>query len=289
MLGCPACSRTVFADTLGRPYPKHDIDLDDLYHFLDCAAGRDFDTLNLCGDYGDCIYYPKLIDLIDRFRDQKRFIIHTAGSHQTEKFWGELLSRVTDQDLIVFGIDGLESTNHLYRRRSDWSSIMRAVDLAVKSPARVRWDTNIFNFNYLQLDEIREYALNKGCEFSAKKTSRFGDDALRPPEQLIDTQALFQEEYNSDVIELEPQCRTQRTISASGLLRPCGWITAPLTYYRSQLRKEEQLWRIRGKTMDDLLEVLNTWAERIEQDPQAADVICRMKCKPGQVPTVYYE
>ena len=100
---------------------------------------------------------------------------------------------------------------------------------------------------------------------------------------------MFKPQYNTDSVELAPQCQQQRTISASGHLRPCGWITAPLTYYRSRLRKQEDLWAIKGRTMDDVLLTLNKWTEEIRSNPEAADVICRMKCKPNQVATVYYE
>lgn len=290
LLGCPACSRTVFAETLHRPYPKIDLDVDALWNFLDCNSGRAIPILSLCGDYGDSIYYPRLFELIERFRSEKTFIIHTAGSHQPKEFWLKLVALLTPADTVVFGIDGLEDTNHIYRRNSNWASIMTALDTCVAAGVQVKWDTNIFSFNYDRLDEIRQFAENRGAEFVCKKTSRFGDESLRPPgEQLIDTDALYQDHYDRSAVELAPQCQSQRVISATGHLRPCGWITAPFTFYRSRLKAEQDLWTIHGQTLDDVVVVLNRWTEEIRSNPAAADVICRMKCKPGQVPTVYYE
>ena len=290
LLGCPACSRTVFAEKLHRPYPKIDLDVDDLWNFFDCDSGRAITTLSLCGDYGDSIYYPKLFELIERFRSTKQFIIHTAGSHQPAEFWHQLVALLTPEDTVVFGIDGLEDTNHLYRRNSNWASIMTALDIVVASGVQAEWDTNIFSFNYNRLDEIRKFAQSRGARFVCKKTSRFGDETLRPPEEhLVDTQALYQDAYDKTTVALEPQCQTQRVISATGHLRPCGWITAPFTFYRSRLKKQQDLWSIKGQTLDNVLSVLNTWTDDIRQNPSAADVICKMKCKPNQVPTVYYE
>lgn len=289
VLSCPACSRTVFSKTLKKPYPKQDLDVDELYHFLDCPSGREIEILSLCGDYGDVIYYPDLFKLIDRFRSTKRFRIHTAGSHQTPEFWQRLVSVLDSRDCIVFGIDGLESTNHLYRRNSNWSSIMAAVDIVAASSVRLQWDTNIFSFNYEQLDEIRSLAESKGAEFICKQTSRFGDPTLEPPVQYVDTAGLYQDHYDQGTVAIEPQCHTQRAISATGHLRPCGWITAPFTLYKSRLYRQQALWSIKNQTLDDVLTVLDQWAEEISESPESADVICKMKCKPGQLPMVYYE
>lgn len=289
LLGCPACSRTVFSSTLNRPYPKYDIDADELYNFFDCGSGRKFETLSLCGDYGDSIYYPQLFYFIEKFRSTKTFNIYTAGSHQPAEFWHKLVEQLDSRDCIMFGIDGLEDTNHLYRKNSNWNSIMAAVDIVAASPVKLQWDTNIFSFNFDRIDQIRQFAENKGAEFVCKKTSRFGNDSLIPPEQFIDSAGLYIDRYSKESIEIQPQCHTQRAISATGHLRPCGWITAPLTLYKSQLYTQQNLWSIKNQTLDDVMTVLNSWADNIKHHPEAADIICKMKCKPNQLPMVYYE
>lgn len=290
LLGCPACSRTVFSSTLKKPYPKQDLDADDLYHFLDCKSGSDLEILSLCGDYGDCIYYPQLFYFIERFRSTKRFSIHTAGSHQSAEFWHRLVGMLNSNDRVVFGIDGLEDTNHLYRKNSNWASIMTAMDIVAASPVQLQWDTNIFSFNYNRIDEIKQFAENKGARFVCKKTSRFGDDSLIPPDEiLIDSAGLYIDKYDKEAVEIVPQCHTQRAISATGHLRPCGWITAPFTLYKSQLYRQQNLWSIKNQTLDDVMTVLNSWADNIQQHPESADIICKMKCKPGQLPMVYHE
>lgn len=289
LLGCPACSRTVFSSTLKRPYPKYDLDADDLYNFFDCVAGKEIEILSLCGDYGDCIYYPQLFYFIKKFRDTKTFNIHTAGSHQPAEFWHQLVSLLDSRDRVIFGIDGLEDTNHLYRKNSNWASIMTAVDIVAASPVQLQWDTNIFSFNVDCIDQIRQFAESKGAEFVCKKTSRFGDASLIPPEEFIDTAGLYIDRYDKEAVEIVPQCHTQRAISATGHLRPCGWITAPFTLYKSQLYKQQDLWSIKNQTLDDVMAVLGAWADNIQQNPESADIICKMKCKPDQLPMVYYE
>lgn len=164
-LACPACSRTWFTQTFKRPFPKQDLDIQQLVKFLDCDSGRQVRRFNLEGNHGDSIYYPELIEFIDEFRRDKNFDLVTAGSRQTRKFWEELASRLTADDTVTFSIDGLEHNNHRYRINSDWQSIMMAVEIIARSPARVTWKTLIFSYNQNDLDKIRTLAEGMGAYF----------------------------------------------------------------------------------------------------------------------------
>lgn len=289
-LACPACPRTSWKELTKIPVPKNDLDIDDLEKFLDCPGGRNIDTFSLCGDYGDCIYYPKLFELIERFRSTKKFIIATNGSNQTEKFWTTLASLVTKDDSIVFGIDGLEDTNHLYRRNANWDSIMMGLDIMTKSPAKVVWQTIVFSFNHNSLDKIKQFAESKGTEFLCLKTHRYGDESLRPPDEYVELQYMVKSEYvtNHNII-IEPSCHSTKTISADGYFFPCDWIRNPRTLYKSQLWKQKSRWidklNIAHINYDQSIEVLDDWinyvrTNSIEGRPEV-DMLCKMKCRKG--------
>ena len=111
-LACPGCPRTHVANRLGY-FHKHDLVIDDLVKFLDCEDGASVEYMSLEGNHGDAIYYKDLFGLIDKFRDQVKFTIVTNGSYKDTKFWHNLCARLTNQDWIVFSIDGLEHNNHL--------------------------------------------------------------------------------------------------------------------------------------------------------------------------------
>ena len=85
-LECPACPRTTWKQMLGSNMPRQDLDLDELEYFLDCKEGRKIEKFKLCGDYGDTLYYPKLFEMIRRFRD-RTFKIQTNGSYRTKEWW----------------------------------------------------------------------------------------------------------------------------------------------------------------------------------------------------------
>lgn len=287
-LRCPACSRTIFTDKVNKPYPHYDIDPDIVYSFLDCTLGKQIKTLNLCGDYGDSIYYPRLFEFLEKFKPTKTIRLTTNGSYRNEQFWVELCARLDKDDRIVFSIDGLEDTNHLYRINSDWKSIMTGLDVVSKSGIRLEWETNIFSFNYDKLHTIKEFAESKGARFTAKKTHRFGLDSLKPPETYVDVEALYSPKYNDsrNIVIIEPDCinRQRNLITAQHYYAPCGFMTSPNVYFKTALWKEREKWSIANTTLDQLHEQsLIPWVNGISADMKNAHPICKMKCKQNQV------
>jgi MoaA/NifB/PqqE/SkfB family radical SAM enzyme len=291
-LFCPACPRTTWSEILKKPVPKNDLDVELLARFLDCPGGKAITKFKLCGDYGDSIYYPKLFHLIEKFRSQVSFQIVTNGSRQTQKFWNKLSSLLTKNDTIIFSIDGLEHTNHLYRINSDWPSIMQGLDIMVKSPANIIWKTIIFDFNYNRLKEIKDFAESKGATFHAEKTHRYGNPQLQPPETFIESNHLFDNKFVTDQFEIEPRCEKEaKVITADGYLSPCDWIRNPRTLYKSQLWKQKERWldkvKIENNTYDQAIMVVRDWENYVRQnsltDAEPVDVLCKMLCRKGCV------
>lgn len=291
-LKCPACSRTKFAERFNRPVPTRDIDPDILWNFFNCDVGNKITGFLLCGDWGDSIYYPRLFELIDKFRHNKIFHIVTNGSYQKPKFWKELLARLDHRDTLEFSIDGLEDTNHLYRRNSDWNSTMTALQIVAQSPVQLKWATNIFSFNYPHLDDIKKLAESFNAEFICKLTSRFGDETLRPPEHLVNRESEFSQTLNESLIEIDPKCKStsRNSISSYHMYMPCGWMCAPFVFYNSPIWKNKDLWSIKNTNIDELLErVLTPWVKEIQTNPAGVQTLCKMKCKKGQPDRIYYE
>lgn len=290
VLECPGCPRTHWRDILKKSVPKTDLDFHDLSRFLDCSEGRRIHTFRLCGDYGDTIYYPDLFEFLLWFRDTKKFEIHTNGSYRDEKFWNRLSETLTQHDTITFSIDGLRDTNPIYRINSDWDSIMTGVDIMTKGQIKVIWKTIVFRHNYQQLAEIKQIAEDKGCQFVAEKTHRFGAPNLEPPEHFIETNHLYREEYVLDHgIEIEPRCMNELTVACDGYLYPCDWIRNPRTLYKSLLWKQKERWlsklAIKNIDYNQALETAQDWANWVRESSlkqlPTVDVLCKMKCRKG--------
>ncbi len=293
-LKCPQCSRTIFANKLGRPIPNRDIDPDLVYRFLDCDLGKQIDQLLLCGDTGDAIYYPRLFEFIDKFRQEKTFRIVTNGSYQKDSFWHDLCNRLTSEDSIEFSIDGWDQeSNQKYRVNCDWSSIMSALDIVKTYPVKIYWATNIFSFNYNNLDKIKALADSFNAEFLCKKTtSRFGDKSLRPPENFVDVQSEFNQSIMKETIKIDPGCvkRVRNTISVQHYFLPCGWISTPFVLQQSRIWPDREKWSIKNQTLDQLQNTtLKDWIDRLNNHPETADVICKMRCRPNQSWKIFHD
>ncbi len=148
--------------------------------------------MTFSGGVGDPIYnkhLPEIVDYLKKKNDRYQQVIVTNGSYRSESWWKNLLSTLTENDEIIFSIDGWDQeSNTNYRVGSSWDSIMMAVELAVQSRALVRWSTIVFKFNQAKLDTIKKLAENKKVDsFHYVFSDRFGnnDDPLKPSEDYI--------------------------------------------------------------------------------------------------------
>jgi MoaA/NifB/PqqE/SkfB family radical SAM enzyme len=281
-LACPACPRTWFSDKFGQPVPKKDLDLDALIQFLDCEAGNQISEFSLNGNHGDSIYYPRLFDLIEHYHGKKQFRISTNGSHQKESFWNRLAEVLGPSDTILFGIDGLQHNNHLYRRNSDWDSIMMAIDIMSKTKVHLIWKTLIFSYNEKEIDQIRSLAESKGMTFVADVTSRFGDQSLMPSDPRLILADRLYSTAKEEITELEPRCSSQQYISAEGYYWPCCMISSYYTLQKTWLWKEREKWSIHNQTLDQAQQQLAQVENFVKNNPKDADTVCKMHCKKNQ-------
>ena len=164
-LGCPGCPRN-------NPFENKDewdvghLDTDIAKSFADDPANRYYCFV---GCYGDPLYHPDFIDIMRHYAKQnKDFLIHTNGSFKTKKWWNELASInwKIKKHTFVFSVDGLEDTNHLYRIRANWKSIMVGMTIMGALPKEKRpwleWKYLVFPYNEHQVEEARALALDLG-------------------------------------------------------------------------------------------------------------------------------
>lgn len=285
-LKCPACPRTVWQNLIGQPIVKSDINIDHLDHFLDCDSGKNIEHFELCGDYGDTIYYPKLFDFIKHFR-HKNFRIHTNGSYKNTEWWNDLNKLLTDKDEIIFAIDGIGKENEKYRINSNWPSIETGINIMTKGPAKVIMKTLLFDFNYENLNQLKDYANQKGMQWITEKTHRFGDKKLIPKdEKFVDTKEMYKENYENQIpMEIKPQCLKSAVVTCDGYFMPCDWIRNPLTFYKSELFLNRTKWidklKIDQTKLDDAYLILQEWINNVIHKGKIgqAEVLCKMKCR----------
>ena len=276
ILECPACPRTIFVDKFKRPFPKFDLDNNKLIKFLDCELGKQVTHFHLEGNHGDTIYYPRLFEFIDHWRDTKSFTIYTNGSNRSKQWWEDFSNRLTENDVIVFSIDGDQHTNPLYRINSNWQSILTGVQVLVKSPAKVIWRTILFKTNEDQIGVLKEFALSMGVdEFVLELSHRFGDDEKFKPTKYIDVTTNLENKISA-------KCADYKLlyISANGHIAPCCWIVTFNTLHQTEFWKNKDQWSINNTNLTKFInkEQIIKFIENIEDNYNSAYTVCQHNC-----------
>ena len=255
---CPQCVRNDHGGKTWHTLPIVDINFDVLTSALKPIADT-VKLVRLCGTYGDPCIYKQLIDVVDWIHDntQAKIVINTNASMRTVKWWKTLAEHLKENDLVYFGIDGLEDTHHLHRRGTDYNRIIRNLTTFNQAGGKSVWAFLVFEHNQHQVDEANRLSQELGCtDFSWKSTTRFIDKTHR----LIDKSPVLdnkgkivywlhpvtdQRWINSGYQRIDNtlkkygnqenflrntkiNCVAQSVnmihISAEGYLMPCGWL-----------------------------------------------------------------
>jgi len=140
-----------------------------------------------CGNYGDAMTNPEFIEILSYFRELNPtadVVVITNGSGRNKKFWEDLSETINGYGSVVFSVDGLEDTNHIYRKGANWNKIMAAMKAYKSKGSRAIWEFLVFEHNQHQISEARQLAKEMGIdEFQAKKAIGFSSNSLASTER----------------------------------------------------------------------------------------------------------
>ena len=123
--------------------------------------------LNFNGNYGDFTSHPNIIEMLEYLYSCNSTIklsIHTNGGARNESFWKSLavITNKFPDSQVVFSIDGLEDTNHIYRRGVDFNKVIENAKIFIHAGGAARWRMIVFDHNKHQLGEARDMARSLG-------------------------------------------------------------------------------------------------------------------------------
>jgi MoaA/NifB/PqqE/SkfB family radical SAM enzyme len=126
------------------------------------------------GTYGDPAMAPECADIyrwIKELNPECKFEMHSNGGARNTDFWKTCAELGI---VVMFGIDGLEDTNHLYRRNVKWDKLMANVKAFIGAGGEAQWKWLFFKHNEHQVDEARKLSEQLGfTEFNAGYTDRW--------------------------------------------------------------------------------------------------------------------
>jgi len=179
---CPMCVRFYNNSPHTRPDLEFgQITIDKFKKYFPPEIIRKCNLILFCGVHGDpCIAKDmyEICEYIYECSETTAVRVNTNGGMRKSDWWAKLgalfakrkKSLADDFWEIIFSIDGLEDTNHLYRRNVEWSALMENVKAFVNAGGGASWDYLIFKHNEHQIQEAKRFSEQIGFrEFIPKK------------------------------------------------------------------------------------------------------------------------
>lgn len=138
---------------------------------------------HFCGNFGDPTACVDLAEIVEYLIENNvpNVIVRTNGGARDVRFWTKMGSLLTSPNRsVVFSVDGLESTNHLYRREVKWKTLVRNIKAFTSSGGYATQDFLVFKHNEHQIEEAKEYAKEIGIkELSLKSPFGLEDEKTK--------------------------------------------------------------------------------------------------------------
>lgn len=173
---CPSCPRNVDGGyTIPWLVPKT-MSFDDFKTIFSTEVLQQIKFFLMCGNYGDPIYCKDLPDILSYIRITNPDIItkiHTNGGIRNTTWW-ENLAKSNPNIVVVFSIDGLADTNHIYRRNVVWDRVIENAHSFIDAGGSAIWEYLVFAHNEHQIEDARTTAHKMGFkDFKVKRPFGF--------------------------------------------------------------------------------------------------------------------
>lgn len=217
---CPLCARETDPDF--NPDVMHHLSVPRLIDLFDESWLASLQKVYLCGNYGDPAAGKYTLDILKYFKSLNPEIItgiNTNGSLRDPDWWAQLAQiQNQPQDYVVFSIDGLSDTNHIYRVNTVWDKIMENSQAFIQHGGSAQWDMLVYRHNEHQVDQCQEMAKTLGFKwFRAKVSKRPLASGLERPVQWI------QPTKSSGVIVCQSKQENSLYVDCRGVVYPCCW------------------------------------------------------------------
>ena len=274
---CPMCDRNMNGEGINPHIDLSELTLEDAKRIFETTFIAQLETMYMCGNLGDPIVAKDTLEIFRYFRENnpKMWLsMNTNAGARDEAWWAELAKIFGRMGAVIFSVDGLKDTNHIYRQGVSWDAVERSMRAFTEAGGRARWDFLVFEHNQHQVEEAKAFANELGFEkFVAKKTGRFitaqtnkkeshqavdrkGNKTaeIKKPDQKYQNKALNKQDmligkYGSmdayyDVVPINCKVKDAGNlyITAEGLAMPCCWTAGRMYKWWHKDPKVEQVW-----------------------------------------------
>lgn len=159
---CPMCPRNANGVDADLDYPLHDMSLDEAKRVFTVDFIHQLTYLFINGNFGDFVTARDGLSIVRYFRENNpdlKIEIYTNGSARPA-WWAEL-GKIPNLQ-VGFDIDGLADTHSIYRRNTNWNSVIDNATSYIKAGGDAIWRFIRFDHNEHQIDACRQMAREMG-------------------------------------------------------------------------------------------------------------------------------
>jgi len=274
---CPMCVRFYRNSPLPRPDLKiGEITFDKFQQFFPPEVLQPLIKIMFCGTQGDPGMARDTLEICDYIlqNTSDTFVLqmHTNGGMRNPEWWsklGAVFAQRNPRDLscwrVIFSIDGLEDTNHLYRRNVKWDSLMANAKAFIEAGGNAVWEYLIFEHNEHQIETARKIADELGFIFFNPKRALGVDNGT----QLTTMNALTKEGKLDYVI------RAPSDPANRNLQDPKATVTSK--YF--EFKYDDYLALRKDKSNENYQDKVNQVYDIINTTDTAKLDSCEIKCK----------
>ena len=153
---------------------------------------------------GDPCAAPNFLEVCKAVKSkspQSTIIVSTNGGLRNEKFWHDLAHCLTANDIVIFAIDGLKDTNHIYRVNVDYEKVISNATAFINAGGTAHWQFIPFKHNQHQVNEAESIANSLGFKsFFIKPSYRFVLDNMLGVERYGANNTLLEPPTDNDKV-----------------------------------------------------------------------------------------
>ena len=274
---CPMCDRNMNGGADNPHITNAELTLEDCKRIFKPKFIQQLNTMYMCGNLGDPIVAKDTLEVFSYFREHNPTMwlsMNTNAGAKDENWWRALARVIGRRGAVIFSVDGLSDTNHLYRQNVVWDNVERNMQAFIDAGGRARWDFLIFQHNEHQVEEAEALANKWGVErFMKKKSGRFVTSDIKPKEshqavnrkgnettkiakpskanvnlallkqkEIEKSYGSMKEYFNKCSIDCKVAKQGSIFITAEGLLMPCCWTAGRMYKWWHKDPKVEQVW-----------------------------------------------
>jgi MoaA/NifB/PqqE/SkfB family radical SAM enzyme len=174
---CPMCPRKHHGGVENKNLKIADWSYADFVKVFNAEVYQQLELVYFCGNFGDPILNDDLILMCQHIKDNAPNInvrIHTNGGARNKQWWTDLYSALPKNHVVIFALDGLEDTHHIYRIGTTYDNVVKNAKTFINAGGIAEWVFIKFKHNEHQVEEaeLRSKKL-KFSRFTLKSTTRF--------------------------------------------------------------------------------------------------------------------